>query len=1100
MLAGVRRALVKPSVNPREKPAAGARTGLGLPPVLVRLLGALEVEIEGEQLALPAGKPRSLFAWLALHRGVHTRRELAGRFWPEVLDSSARASLRSALWALRSELGLAAFQLEATRERVGLAAAVRTDLGEFRRRLAAGDRAAAVEVCRGRLLSDFDDEWVLGAREEFERELSAVFAELAAGADRGEDRVAAIRWARHRLALDPLSEDAAQELMRMLAAAGDRAGVLSVYEQLRARFRTELGIGPSEATRALARELGRSEASEAQRAVAGVEASDDAVPLGDGHPFTGRIAELEALVEVWRQARDGHGGVAALSGEGGIGKTRLAAKLIETARAEGAAVAWCAGLDLGGGAPFGLWAELLRGLVRVHGAPPEELPWVADLARLSPELESALGPAPLLRRSSSPQLERVRLFEAMVAMVEWAARRRPCLLLFEDIHTADPASLELIGYVSRRLPRLRMLIVLTRRDLPARPDVDALLNRLPRRGIPLCEIDVSPLAADDMRNLVRAAASLGPEQLERVVTLADGNPLLALETARAIAAGRADPAESLRGVIRAAAADLHGEARLLAELVSVAGRDIEPAELERLPVIDPAGAASAAIETGLLVSRSRRLGYRHALLREAFYAEISEPRRFELHERFAAVLAAQGSSRRAAEAAQHLLLAGREEAAVDHLELAADDARSVAAYAEAAEFLEQAARIAPLRASLLQELAEVEAWRGRREAALAAFERAEAALANAEPATQALAWIRRGRWLRGALCYPGESRLAYLRALELLDGAEDPVPGARAEALAGLAWAEAVAGDPGCSQALLDRLDEDPDPDPAAALDREVARGHLLIRTGRFADSYEPFADAAELAQEIRRPDMSYACLINASVSAACNGEFERSLAFADKCRAIMRGAGLAPLEANALAARCHILVRLGRLEEANASAAAEAELAERLDDPALRAVADHDRGMACHAAGDHARAAELLSAALERDPPVSRPLARLARAESLVALERLDEAENELRATALEPLGAGDFPDTLVARLARVQGLIALARVDHALAAKRLEEAARTWRRRAGAEGVGDRYMAVLADFGRPPVLGLIEPRRELERVEVELAALREAQPTTAR
>ena len=153
---------------------------------------------------------------------------------------------------------------------------------------------------------------------------------------------------------------------------------------------------------------------------------------------------------------------------------------------------------------------------------------------------------------------------------------------------------------------------------------------------------------------------------------------------------------------------------------------------------------------------------------------------------------------------------------------------------------------------------------------------------------------------------------------------------------------------------------------------------------------------------------------------------------------------------------------------------------------------------MACHAAGDHERAAERLSAALEGDPPVSRSLARLARAESLVALDRLEEAEDELRATALEPLGPGDFPDTLVARLTRLQGLIALARGDRGLATKRLKEAARTWRRRAGAERPGDRYMAVLADFGRPPVLGLIEPRRELERVEAELAVLLETQPTT--
>jgi hypothetical protein len=173
---------------------------------------------------------------------------------------------------------------------------------------------------------------------------------------------------------------------------------------------------------------------------------------GDGHPFTGRIAELETLIEVWRRARAGHGGIAALSGEGGIGKTRIAAKLIETARAGGAAVAWCAGLDLGVGAPFGLWAELLRGLVRIHGGPPEALPWVADLARLSPELEVALGPAPVPAHSPSPQLERVRLYEAMVAMLEWAAAssgRRPgsrrCCCSTTSTARIPPASTRRVG-------------------------------------------------------------------------------------------------------------------------------------------------------------------------------------------------------------------------------------------------------------------------------------------------------------------------------------------------------------------------------------------------------------------------------------------------------------------------------------------------------------------------------------------------------------------------------------------------------------------------------------------------------------------------------
>jgi hypothetical protein len=319
---------------------------------------------------------------------------------------------------------------------------------------------------------------------------------------------------------------------------------------------------------------------------------------------------------------------------------------------------------------------------------------------------------------------------------------------------------------------------------------------------------------------------------------------------------------------------------------------------------------------------------------------------------------------------------------------------------------------------------------------------------------------------------------------------------ARSEARAGLAWAEAVAGDTERAQRLLDELDGLHDGDHTLRLDREVARGHLLIGSGRFAESYDPFLRAATLAGELGRPDMAYACLINGASAAACAADFERSLAFAERCRVLVRAAGLVPLEANALAARSYVLTRLGRLDEAAESAASVAELADRLDDTKLAAMADHDRGMVCHAGGDQETAATLLARALTGEPPVSRALARLTRAESLTTLGRLEEAERELRATALEPLGSGDFPDTLVARLARVQGLIAAARGDARLAARRLEEAARTWRRRAGAERAGDSYMAVLADFGRPPVLGLVEPARELERVERELATLAEAVP----
>jgi tetratricopeptide (TPR) repeat protein len=178
-------------------------------------------------------------------------------------------------------------------------------------------------------------------------------------------------------------------------------------------------------------------------------------------------------------------------------------------------------------------------------------------------------------------------------------------------------------------------------------------------------------------------------------------------------------------------------------------------------------------------------------------------------------------------------------------------------------------------------------------------------------------------------------------------------------------------------------------------------------------------------------------------------------------------------------------------LPEARAAAEQEAAVADRLDVPELRATAEHDRGMIALALGDYALAADLLGAALLHEAPVSRPIARLARAEALARLGRCDEADAELRATVLEPVRPADFPETLVPRLTRMQGVVAAARGDTALAARRFEEAAAGWRRMLDRSSDGERYTRSFADLARPPVLGLVEPDRELERVLGELRDL---------
>ena len=1055
----------------------------------MRLFGSFEVELDGVPVQPPTSRRAwSLLAWLALHPGPSARSRVAACFWPDVLDTSARASLRSAVWAVRRALGPAGdAHLHATRDLVGLepGGQLWVDVAAFDRLVAAGRLEEAAGLAGGELLAGFDDEWVLQAREEQHAKLTRVFERLAVQAEDRDDAEAAVGWTRRQVSLDPLAEEPQRRLMRRLAADGDRAAALAGYARFRDRLARELRLAPSAATRRLADELSETP---------GVR--PPAADYARGLPLVGRDRELQQVLAAWRGARGGAGAVVTISGEPGTGKTRLAAELLERARADGARTASCAALDLGGGAPLALWAELIGDLTADLQTPPLDAAWPSALGALVPDLGHRLGREPGPRVSASPDLERARLFEATVALLEWVGHR-PLVLLLEDVHAADTASLELAAYVGRRVARLPALIVLTRRPHPRRTQVDALEHALRTRGTLVCELALGRLSSAQTARLAREVAPLADSDLEQVVTAADGNALLAVEWARALARGEREPPASLRGVVRAALAPLRPDARRLADLTAVAGRDLDLREVEALDIDAPADAAAGALDSGLLAAAGGRVGFRHALLREAAYHDLPEPRRTVLHAALATAFAGRGDQeapRFAAEAARHFRLGGQDDLAVTQLVRAAAHARTVAALTEAAEFLTEAVELAPARADLLVELAEVEAWRGRDEASEAAFARAAEALGPAAPEEQAGAWARRANWNRGALCHPRRVRDSARRAIEILDAAGALAPDVRIEALAAWAWAEAVAGEADAADALLSRVQEMLGADPGGDLVTywvAHARALSLVRRGRFKASYGPEIAAGEAAQRAGRPDLGYSCWSNASSAAACAGDLTRALEFVDRGMAALRRSGLAALEVQLLAARAHVLMRVGRLDEARIASEAERVLAERLDNSALVATSEHDRGLVALALGEYGPAERFLAAALAHGARVSRPVARLARAEALVRLGRYDDAEQELRATALEPVRPSDMPDTLVPRLTRLQGLIAAGRGDPALAQRRLREAADGWRRLLGTVGQGDRYTAVLADLGRPPVAGLVEPARELDRVLADLATI---------
>ncbi|MDQ4033047.1 MAG: transcriptional activator domain-containing protein, partial [Actinomycetota bacterium] len=154
------------------------------------------------------------------------QRALAARLWPDVAQPAARASLRTAVWALRRALGEEV--LEASRSTVGLCPeALRVDVAEVAALAAAGQDRLAVAQCRGELLADLDEEWARTARAEHQARHAGLLDRLAERAETGGDAAAAVRWSRLRCALTPLAEPAHCVLLRRLATAGDRAGALA---------------------------------------------------------------------------------------------------------------------------------------------------------------------------------------------------------------------------------------------------------------------------------------------------------------------------------------------------------------------------------------------------------------------------------------------------------------------------------------------------------------------------------------------------------------------------------------------------------------------------------------------------------------------------------------------------------------------------------------------------------------------------------------------------------------------------------------------------------------------------------------------------------
>jgi DNA-binding SARP family transcriptional activator len=642
--------------------------------LIVRLGGGLELERDGAAIALPRSRrARGLLAWLALHPGAHARGSLAALFWPDVLDTSARQSLRAALAELRVALGPAADCLVTTRATVSLTGPeLSVDVRRFAGRLDDGDAEAALAACRGELLTGMDDDWVHDARAEHAIRAVAALEQLARAADAVGDRAQAVAHARAAAALDPLGEDVHRRLIERLAAIDDRAGALAVYEQLTERLRRQLGVGPSAATRALAVRL-RSE-----RLAAPVIPPPRMVARADDVPFVGREQELARLVGWCEDARaKGTRSVVVIGGEPGVGKTRLALRACEREHRLGATVLLgrCAEEPVAAYAPF---AEMLAQLDSAIGA---EATAQLTGARAA-ELDRLRGLVPSGGQADAGA--RQRLFDAVDALLS-ALSDALLIVVVDDLQWSDRESVLLLSAILRS-SRPGAVVALATARSAADGTLSAALAEL-QRGGPMHRLALEGLGLDDVAGLATAwLGASADEPLARAIhARSGGNAFFAQELLRGDVAD--DVPDSVRETIDARRTRLSPGADELLAVAAVLGTRTDTRTLCRAGGLG-AGAEDAAIEE-LIAAHLLRAGapgeveFPHALVRDAVYESLSVMRRARLHHRAAGALTAAGPVE---DLAHHLLRAGEPAAAVPQLERAADRAMAMAAYEQAARF------------------------------------------------------------------------------------------------------------------------------------------------------------------------------------------------------------------------------------------------------------------------------------------------------------------------------------------------------------------------------------------------------------------------------
>lgn len=620
---------------------------------------------------------RDLLSYLILFRTTPvSRQQLAFTLWPDTSDRQALKNLRTLLTRLRQALpdadefihvtpqtlqwrSEAHFDLDVTEFETALARAAQAQT-DGDSATATSELTAAVAAYTGDLLPECYDDWILPLRARLRLAYSDALERLVLSLEEQRDYGQALSYAQRLLQVDPLHEATYRYLMRLHLAQGNRTEALRTYQACQAMLQREFATAPTRTTRDLYETLLRGD-DVPHSASTGQPLIGQPVAL----PLIGREAEWSFLLATWRAAAAGRPQMILLTGEAGIGKTRLAEELVAWVARHGlaTAAAHCYPEVSGGVLAYAPVAEWLRSAALQPRLAALEDTWLVEVARLQPALLNKrphlAPPGPL-----TEPWQRTRLFEALAHAVIGTVRddTNPLLLFVDDLHWADRETLDWLVYLLRFDPSAPVLVVSTVRGHDMSRDHPLTLAglALARAGL-LREIVLSRLDANDTTRLAASVAgrAIEPHEAAEIYHDTEGNPLFVVEMVRARAGGKetnrqigkeareplevglaamvAAPALSpkVRAVIQSRLALLSPGAQALAQTAAVIGREFSLDVLVRSSGQDRATVLQNLDELWqrqlVRVQSGASYDFSHEGIRSVAYDSIGPIRRGTLH-------------------------------------------------------------------------------------------------------------------------------------------------------------------------------------------------------------------------------------------------------------------------------------------------------------------------------------------------------------------------------------------------------------------------------------------------------------------------------------